>query len=973
MASPRDDDDDASGEQESAPAEPKAKASPNKPTKPAADKRIKPAAKDAKASPARPSKPAKPAADDDKPDGEAGIQTAPGPKKKKAKAETGITAKPGRSFFSFSKAPPAGVWGVDLGQCGLKAIRLEVIDGVVTATAFDYVEHPKILSQPDADPDELTREALQKFLSRNTLRGDTVAISVPGQSGLARFVKLPPVEEKKIPDIVKFEAKQQIPFNLDEVVWDYQKLGVSELAAGFVETEIGLFAMKRDMINRYLQHFKEVGVEVHLVQMAPLALCNFVAFDLLGRDAGAGDAEAKGGKRRCISALDIGADSSNLVITDGGRIIWQRPIPLGGNHFTRALTKDLKLTFAKAEHLKRNAVKSPDLKKILASLKPVLSDFVGEVQRSLGYFTNTHRDAQIEYMVGLGNAFRLPGLQRFLAEKLQMEVRKLGKMERLAGDGVVSSATYTENVLTFPVAYGLALQGLRQSRVHTNLLPGEIRAERAVRGKKPWAVAAAAVLLLGLAALGLSSYLSFEAFGATVVTDAEKKAADVAKVADANNKTFDDTKAKALKEEDAVKSIIAGQMERKNWLELTHYLFAQAVPSPDGKNLSGDAIREYWAKAPDATRKTGQPMTGEQAYAQWLDRQKGIGASDKDAPGGRPAAPAGGDDLGAGIDDLVQVNVDYFDQRFCDDLGSFWEEVKKNDKAVDLTDSDSLRKYVRTADTAKAPDGKGWVVEVHGYTFHHAREKFVADTLMENIWRLSRPAADQAASAAPAAGAPATPPSAAKPTDKDAYVDKISHVVLFNSLSTQTGDTNSFNIVGQPVLDALVKSGGAGAGGNGPPGLGGGSPGGTSSPGSGAPPGATSMPGSGAAPGGTSMPGGAANPAAPAAGTSVSRDGWKPLSANMGGGGGGNGAFAGQPSGAGSDLGKSKTPAAGSSGHTRTEFVVLFVWKEPTPSDSLRGEDDKAAPPAGGAPPQSGTAPPGMPPGVGGMRPGGSS
>src|ERR671935_137646 len=243
-----------------------------------------------------------------------------------------------------------GVWGIDLGQCALKALRLENIDGQVTATAFDYVEHPKILSQPDADPEQLTREALEKFLSRNDIKGDLVAISIPGQSGLARFVKLPPVEEKKIGDIVRFEAKQQIPFPLDEVVWDYQKLSSGVVTDGFaLETEIGLFAMKRDMVNRYLQHFQDVNVEVHVVQMAP-----------------------------------------------------------------RALTKDLKLTFAKAEHLKRNAVKSPDLKKILASLRPVLNDFVGEVQRSLGYFTNTHRDAQIEYMVGLGNAFRLPGLQKFL-------------------------------------------------------------------------------------------------------------------------------------------------------------------------------------------------------------------------------------------------------------------------------------------------------------------------------------------------------------------------------------------------------------------------------------------------------------------------------------------------------------------------------------------------------------------------------
>src|SRR6266542_3747933 len=156
--------------------------------------------------------------------------------------------------------PTPGVWGIDLGQCALKALRLQEVEGQLTATAFDYVEYPKILSQPDADPDQLTREALEQFLSRNNLRGDVVAIAVPGQSGLARFVKLPPVEEKKIADIVKFEAKQQIPFNLDEVVWDFQKLTSGTVTDGFaMDTEIGLFAIKRDMVNRSLQHFKDVN------------------------------------------------------------------------------------------------------------------------------------------------------------------------------------------------------------------------------------------------------------------------------------------------------------------------------------------------------------------------------------------------------------------------------------------------------------------------------------------------------------------------------------------------------------------------------------------------------------------------------------------------------------------------------------------------------------------------------------------
>jgi type IV pilus assembly protein PilM len=201
--------------------------------------------------------------------------------------------------------------------------------------------------------------------------------------------------------------------------------------------------------------------------------------------------------------MDIGTDASNLIITDGAKIIWQRPIPLGGNNFTRALTKELKLTFAKAEHLKRNAAKSPEMANILKAIKPVLTDFVGEVQRSLGYFTNTHRDAHVAYLVGLGSAFKLPGLQKYLGDKLSLDVRKPTKFARLGGEGVLADPLFQENVLTFPIAYGLALQGLGQARISTNLLPTEIRMDRLIRAKKPYAAAAAAALLIGTTGLAL--------------------------------------------------------------------------------------------------------------------------------------------------------------------------------------------------------------------------------------------------------------------------------------------------------------------------------------------------------------------------------------------------------------------------------------------------------------------------------------
>jgi type IV pilus assembly protein PilM len=117
------------------------------------------------------------------------------------------------------------IWGIDVGQCALKALRCRAHhDGKrLIADAYDFIEYPKILSQPDADPAALISDAIEQFLSRNDVKGERVAISVSGQSGLARFIKLPPVESKKIPDIVKFEARQQIPFALEDVVWDFQQ------------------------------------------------------------------------------------------------------------------------------------------------------------------------------------------------------------------------------------------------------------------------------------------------------------------------------------------------------------------------------------------------------------------------------------------------------------------------------------------------------------------------------------------------------------------------------------------------------------------------------------------------------------------------------------------------------------------------------------------------------------------------------
>jgi len=413
------------------------------------------------------------------------------------------------------------VWGIDIGQCALKALKCVPSDqeGHIVAEAFDFVEYAQILSQPDADPAALIAEALQTFLSRNKVKGDRVAVSVSGQNGLARFIKIPPVEAKKIPDLVKYEARQQIPFALEEVIWDYQKMpgGVEE--EGYVlDTEVGLFAMKREQVFKALKPLQDAGIEVDFVQLSPLAIYNFVNFDQISTLLDSGEANG----HKWVVVLSMGTDTTELVVTNGGRV-WQRSIPLGGNHFTRALMKELKLTFGKAEHLKRNAAQAPDAKALYQAMRGVFNDLVTEVHRSLAFFSSIEKEAEIKCVLAMGNTLKLQGLQSFLAKSLEYKVVGVEAFRNLEGAVVVNSPAFKDNLLAYGVSYGLCIQGLGEAKIHTNLLPREIITERIIRAKKPWAVAAVAAILLGM----VVNYFGYVLPSKLVKVEDYKRAKDV--------------------------------------------------------------------------------------------------------------------------------------------------------------------------------------------------------------------------------------------------------------------------------------------------------------------------------------------------------------------------------------------------------------------------------------------------------------
>ena len=399
-------------------------------------------------------------------------------------------------------AKTTAVWGIDIGNSSLKALRCRpsaTEPDKVEVIAFDFIEHSKILSQPGAEPAEILAETLQTFLSRNSVKGDRVAISVSGQNTISRFIKLPPVDPKKIPDIIKYEAKQWIPFDPQDVIWDFQPIGppVSPTAVP-MDSEVGMFAMKRDLAMKTLNPFLARGFNIDCIQSSPIALYNYIAFDQLRVLEKADSIEYDpDNPPDSVVLLCVGTDATDVVITNGYSI-WIRSVAIGGNRFTQALTKGLKLTFSKAEYLKRNAAAAQDPKAVFQAMRPVFNDMLSEVHRSLEYYQSLNRRAKFSKILALGNAMKMPGLRQFLTQNLGYEVVRVPGFSRLVGAETLDSPLFKDNLGSFAVAYGLALQELDEASLTTNLVPKEIIVDRIVREKKPWALAVCAAILLGL-------------------------------------------------------------------------------------------------------------------------------------------------------------------------------------------------------------------------------------------------------------------------------------------------------------------------------------------------------------------------------------------------------------------------------------------------------------------------------------------
>ncbi len=518
--------------------------------------------------------------------------------------------------------------------------------------------------------------------------------------------------------------------------------GGSEEEGFALETEIGLFAMKRDAVFRSLDPFLNADIDVNIIQLTPLVLYNFALFDQLG---GLSSEEYDpDNPPESLVIVSLGTDATDLVITNGFRV-WQRSIPLGGSHFTKALTKELKLTFAKAEHLKRNATAAADPKAVFQAMRPVFSDLLTELQRSISYFSNLDRNAKIERVIALGNAMKLPGLRRYLSQSLGYEIEKVESFRNLVGPQVISAPAFQENLLSFGVCYGLALQGLEKAGVHTNLLPKEITRDRLIRRKKPWVLAAVAVLMLGCTISFAYSTTSLFAVEPQKWKPTLDYAQQVIQTSTDLTSSYKKAHDKFVATDDIGKSLLRNTEQRVTWLEMLKAvnvclppyppeqddpslpimdrhdlhitsLNAQHIPNVEAWFAKVKPLYHEWSAEAPAGGIASQPTVGATSVPAAAGAgppgpaPKGAGAPGPAAPGGGPpgaaagpSRPAAGPGAGPGSGGPTPAAAGSGNQT-----------------------------------GAAGPTGPGWIVELSGYHYHnndpeHLGAQYVRETLIRKL------------------------------------------------------------------------------------------------------------------------------------------------------------------------------------------------------------------------------------------------
>ncbi len=374
-----------------------------------------------------------------------------------------------------------GAGSVKLGEfIALKEGGIELVKFGVAAMPAE--------SASEADRAQQIAGCVREIMHDRGIKPGPVQLCVTGQSVFSRFVKLPPVEKEKVDQIILYEAQQNVPFPINEVVWDYQLIGRGE-----GELDVMLAAIKADIVETLTDAADQAGLEADLVDVSPMALYNAVRYNYADR-------------ADCTLVVDIGARSTDLIFLEQERG-FIRSVPVGGNAITQQIMREFDLGHDDAEEMKRahafvafggayEAPASETADKVSKIVRNVMTRMHAEIDRSIKFYRSQQNGQSPALVLLAGGSSVIPNTDNFLQEKLKVEVDYLNPFINVPVSKDISADEIGRHAHQIPQLVGLALRSVLACPIEINLLPPKVVAAKAFKRKEPFLVASAFGLVL---------------------------------------------------------------------------------------------------------------------------------------------------------------------------------------------------------------------------------------------------------------------------------------------------------------------------------------------------------------------------------------------------------------------------------------------------------------------------------------------
>jgi type IV pilus assembly protein PilM len=384
---------------------------------------------------------------------------------------------------------------VDFGAGSLKLAEFETNEAGGLRLKTFAIKPLGAEGSQEATREKVILKALQEALTEKGIKAKDVNVCAPGFHVFSKFVRLPPVDANKVTQIIQYEAQQNVPFPLSEVVWDYQILG----SAPSGELEVLLVAVKSDVVEGLFRIAAQAKLRLQLCDASPAALCNAFRYNY-------GDLED------CTMLLDIGAKTSNLLFFEKGKV-FSRSINLGANAITQDFATEAKMKFEVAEQIKimegfvslggaYEEPENPNQAAISKIARQFMTKLHIQVNQTMQFYRGQQGGSAPQRVFLSGGASIMPYTAQFFAEKLNVPVEYFNPFRNVQIDPSVNLEELAQVAHSLGEVVGLGLRNLANCPVEMNLMPDSTLRWRAFNEKKPYFLATVFLLALVAGAIG---------------------------------------------------------------------------------------------------------------------------------------------------------------------------------------------------------------------------------------------------------------------------------------------------------------------------------------------------------------------------------------------------------------------------------------------------------------------------------------